>query len=306
VRGLGERIAGWLGYRPWAADVRPERVGGSDAPLVTRGRAGSTKFAVLTITDPEFDAARSVLGLGQQIPARPYYVHALSAEDRYDVVLRQSAERTNHPAGKAIGRFIEHFRPEYILLIGTAGGVAGTDEVAIGDVFVPNYVEYCEPMKLAEGKNLTRKIPFDHPSLYLIENFARPLRIRRDWLQFVPADRPRAIGNRSLKAIVGGQVVSSEKIWSDPTNEQQKLMLALYDKAVAFETEAVGVATEVYEQRRFVHYNPQYLVIRGISDLVNEPDANRTRKDCTPFAAQVAAGFARCLITDLLQSPASA
>jgi nucleoside phosphorylase len=239
--------------------------------------------------------------LRQQIPGLPYYVESVSANHSYNQVLRQSAERTNHPASKAVSRFIEDFRPDYILLIGTAGGIRNNG-AAIGDVFVPNYVEYCEFMKLTGGRNLTRKIPFDHPSLGLLENFARPLRTRKDWVDLLPPP-PAIVGEREIKAVIGGQIISSDKIWGDPTSEQQRFMLTTYDKAVAFETEAVGVATTVYEQRRFVHYNPQYLVIRGISDIVDEPNADQTRSDCTPFAASAAAAFAHYLIQDVLNSP---
>src|SRR5260370_7844539 len=72
------------------------------------------------------------------------------------------------------------------------------------------------------------------------------------------------------------------------------------DKAVVCETESFWVAHTVFCARSSVHYNPQFLVIRGISDFVNAPEGNQTRQNWTPYAASAALAFARCVIEKLL------
>jgi len=101
---------------------------------------------------------------------------------------------------------------------------------------------------------------------------------------------------------LSGAVVAGELLLGDAENTEQQRILNMYEKALAFEMESFGVARTVYEFRSSVHYNPQFLIIRGISDLVNEGagENNATRKAWTPFAIAAASTFAKVLVERLL------
>ena len=269
-----------------------------------RGKLGFTKVGILTITDEEFDAARRIFNTQHNIHGSPYFVSSVLPTGLYDLVVRQASDRTNTPAFRATAALIEDLRPVYIFLVGTAGGVLkdiaagkGRDDTRLGDVITGDFIDYTEFVKLHDRKSLDRKIPHDHPSLYLRENFAQPLRSTSDWHAWIGVPRPTAL---DTPRVIVGNIAAGEKILSSPSSEYQKELVEKFDKALAFETESFGVAHQVFCARSSVHYNPQFLVIRGISDFVNAVESNETRQNWTPYAASAAVAFARCLIEKLL------
>lgn len=270
------------------------------------GKLGSTKFGILTITDEEFTAAQRIFDTHENIPASPYFVTKDAKPRQYDIVVRQASERTNTPASRMTSTLIEHLRPYFIFLIGTAGGVLtdeaakiGRDGTRLGDIVAADYIDYTEFMKMRGRQNLERKIPHDHPSLYLRESFVMPLRAKVDWHPSIGEDRPA--GHHGFPPSVKvGNVAAGEKILSSRTNPYQKSVVKKFDKALAFETESFGVAHQVFCARSSVHYNPQFLVIRGISDFVNSPASEEERPDWTPYAASTAAAFAHYVINKML------
>lgn len=270
------------------------------------GRLGTAKIGVLTITDEEFVQARKIFNAVQNVQGSPYYV-ADSTTTTHDVVLSQALDRTNLPAGKATHDLIEDWRPWFIFLIGTAGGVlegeaaVGRDGTYLGDVVVADFIEYTEFRKLIKGRSAKRSIPHDHPSLYLRGSFARPA-VWDDWAAAIPVIRPHdGSGSRKKPQVKVGTIVAGEKILSDWTNEYQSALVDEFDKALAFETESFGVAREIFAYRSSMHYNPQFLTIRGISDFVNAKEANADRKRWTDYAAASALTFAHRVIERLLE-----
>lgn len=265
----------------------------------SRGRKGTAAFCVLTIVDDEMNAARDVFGANVNIPASPYFVKNTSLSSEYDVVIRKASDRGNHPAGEAVKDFIEDFRPEFILLIGVAGGNSQADGVAKGDVVVADFVDYYEVRKMIGGKSLARKSPYDHPSLYLRENFVDPRRAGSNWIPLITLKRPDGIG---VPKLIIGNLVAGEKLLSDPDNPVQKKILQEFDKAAAVDMESYGVARSVFNARKSVYYNPQYLVIRGISDLVDvaDEDNDEQRRIWRKYASCAAAAFGRCLVEAVL------
>lgn len=274
-----------------------------------KGKRGFTKVGILTITDAEFGAAQRIFSCRQNISETPYFVSAPSASSQYDVVISQASDRTNTPASRAVAGLIEDLRPAYIFLAGTAGGVLkedvaagiGRDDTALGDVVVGDFIDYTEFVKLRGRKSLERKVAHDHPSLYLRENFARPLRGNTEWHAWIgePRPEPRHDG-ATVPRVVVGNIAAGEKILSSTTSAYQKQLLRKFDKALAFETESFGVAHQVFSARCSVHYNPQFLVIRGISDFANSPDSDAGRQNWTPYAASAAVAFVRCIVEKLL------
>ena len=273
------------------------------------GKLGFTKVGILTITDEEFHAAQRIFNAQHNIPGSPYFVSAAVSSRLYDVVIRQASDRTNIPASRATAALIEDLRPVYLFLVGTAGGVlkdetagTGRDGTGLGDVITADFIDYTEFVKLRGRRSLERKVPHDHPSLYLRENFAQPLRATTDWHAWIGEPRPN--GPAPPRVMVGN-IAAGEKILSSPTSTYQKHVVARFDKALAFDTESFGVAHQVFCARCSVHYNPQFLVVRGISDFVNALDSDAARQNWTPYAASAAVAFTRCVVEKLLRtSPA--
>ena len=270
-------------------------------PVFTQvsGRLGKATIALVTITTEEFDGVRSVFGLSHQHPERPYSVESPDRRKHYPIVLRRAPGQTNVVAAGLTSEILEDFRPSYVFVIGTAGGHSERDGVQLGDVVIADYLEYSGYWKLNKGKYHERKLPFDHPSLHLREHFAERIRQSPEkWLEQITAERPT---EGVCKALVG-EVVAGEILLGDAKNKEQRRLLNKYEKALAFEMESFGIAQTIYRYRSSVHYNPQFLIVRGISDLVNTDATanNDERKRWTPYAINAAATFVKLLIEKLI------
>jgi len=262
------------------------------------GRMGSCQTAILAITEGEMVAVQRIFGTQKNIIGSKYYVEEIYASHEYDVIVMRSDDRGNTGAGEAVGDIVEDFRPAFVILTGTAGGYQGREEAELGDVVIADFVSYSEFRKWADGRDRPRYIAYDHPSLYLRGRFADQIKNSGSWKRYVDVDRP---GPGDLKAIIGN-LVAGEKILGDATNPYQVELLEEFDKAVAFDMESFGVGREVFKKRNSVHYNPQYLVIRGISDFVDQAEGSEdTRNLWRGYAATVAAAFAKAVTVNLIE-----
>lgn len=263
------------------------------------GLLGTAKIGLLTITEQELRVVRDVFGLHQNIPETGYWANDGSTTD-HSVVLRRSSAQTNLISAESAGDIMQDFRPAFILLIGTAGGYGGRDGLNLGDVVISDYVEFSGYWKYKDNQILRRKIAHDHPSLYLRDNFIEPLRVTpEEWRTHIRVQRPVA-GESSLYI---GEIVSGDILLGDPNNAEQNRILECFDKALAFEMEAVGLARTVFKARRWIHYNPQFLIMRGISDLVNtNASGNQATRDAwTSYAVSAATAVAKVLSERVLR-----
>lgn len=270
-----------------------DRLLGNGAVLGRRGRA---RIAVVTVVDEELNQLRPALGCTVNITATPYWVREQQSGEDYDVVLKQLADRGNLASGEGARELVEDFRPHYLLLVGIGGGMQGRDGTEVGDVVVVDYVDYYEFQKLSEGRSRVRKIPYDHPSKLLRADIAKPLVDAGNWAAAISAARPI---QGQCKAIIGN-LITGEKLLADGSSAVQRALLNEYDKAIAVDMEACGVARAVYAARGSVHYNLQYAIIRGVSDLVDAQDNDGMRQAWRPYAANAAATFAARMIETLL------
>ncbi|MBD5657276.1 MAG: hypothetical protein IAI50_19165 [Candidatus Eremiobacteraeota bacterium] len=253
-------------------------------------------------TDREFEQCRKVFGAATRI-RNSYFAEALAEERVYDVVLLQMSGRSNAPAQAAARRMMEDFRPEYIFLIGTSGGILedngnGRDGSKLGDVVVADYIQYVELMKVSNGNLLPRHAAIDHPSHDLQAGFVHGLRHEGTWPQYIGVEPP----GKADPTAHSGTIAVGEKIYGDADSEFQKMVFKEAGKALAVEMESYGVARAIYEFRR-VDYSPQYLTIRGISDFANAPDADEVRDSWTSYAASAAASFAKSVVGAILAEP---
>ena len=89
----------------------------------------------------------------------------------------------------------------------------------------------------------------------------------------------RPVPDGLVTKILRGMLISGEKILSDDTAAYQREILQFYDNAIAVDMESFGVACAIYSSRLTRHYNPQYLVIRGVSDVLRPLPENPTEED---------------------------
>lgn len=269
-----------------------------------KGRLGHARVAVLTIIKEEFEAARQVLELPFEVSGTGYVASGEPHDDEYDVVLCEATERSNVASATRTTTIIEDFRPEVILLVGIAGGMLtekdgpGRDGVALGDVVVADLVSYTEFMKITAGKVSLRFIPVDQPSVHLRGSVIKPLVRSFEVGNAVKVERP---DKSSTPKVLEGEIVSGEKVLGGVDDAVQDGLLAHFEKALAVDMESHGMARAVCERRTSVWYNPRYLVIRGISDMVGARENNDTRAKWKSYAAHTASHVAKAFIERFLK-----
>lgn len=269
------------------------------APL--SGNEGSATIVIITITIEEFPIVQKTFGLSRNLPSTKYFVKD-PKKRHHPIVLMRALDQTTLPTQEAVYGVIEDFRPAFVFLIGTAGGHSDRDNVCLGDVVVASYVDFSDYVKYTKKQVLQRKFAHDHPSKFLLERFVEPLRCEPEIWNKKVKGRPKE-RKRKLPKLLTGEIVSGNRLLGDPTRPEQVKIMTMFDKALAFEMEAMGVARAMYGSRPSIHYNPQYLVVRGISDYVDKHASNnqKLRKAWTPYAVRAATTVASEIIGRLLQ-----
>ncbi len=267
-----------------------------------KGRLGHARVAVMTIIKEEFEAARDVLELHQEVPGTQYVTGGEPKDGQYEIVLCEATERSNIPCATLTKDIIDDFRPEVLLLVGIAGGLTddgiGRDGISLGDVVVADSIVYTEFMKITDGKHFLRYLPVDHPSIHLRKTIVKALMRSVDLSAVVKVERPEA---PQPPKILEGQIVCGDKVMGGVEDNMQAQLLAPFDKAIAVDMESIGMARAVCECRTSVWYNPRYLVIRGISDLVSAQENGETRAKWKSYAAHAAASVAKEFVGRLLR-----
>jgi nucleoside phosphorylase len=258
---------------------------------ISIGKIGKARIGILTVIIEEFEELRAILGTTVNVPGSPYYVARIEASSRFDVVLMKLSGRGNIVSATGTRDLLEDFKPDYVLLVGIAGGIKGRDDTYLADVVVADFVEGYEMQKLSAGQSKRRKEPHDHPGHRLRNSIAQPIAISGTWLTRVQRNRCPETDSNPPKVIFGN-LIFGEKILGDDEDAYQQKILQDFDNADAVDMESGGVARSIYEARVTKHYNPQYLVIRGISDYVDAPSNNEMRRRWKRYAAHVAAVFA--------------
>lgn len=265
-------------------------------PHSIRGRHGSAVVGVVTVIPEEFEAVRGVMSATTALGCGPYLVRQARDDKNYSVVVTKSDGKTNLPCRDATQELIEDFRPPYILLAGIAGGLQDQDIVQLGDVIIADYIVYSEYLKLTHDRHLRRLTPHDQPSYYLRRRVAESIKYSEQWQDYIDEDRPDA----AQPHVKIGNVVAGEKLLGDPEAVMQQELLQRFDNALAVDMESYGFARAIYLARSSIHYNPQGLVIRSVSDIVHDDNNQATRDQWRNYAATTAAAFARAITDSLL------
>jgi len=75
--------------------------------------------------------------------------------------------------------------------------------------------------------------------------------------------------------VITKPIVAGEKVLSDPEHDEQRRVVARFGDAIGVDMESYGVGKGIHLARTAVDYNPLFLVIRGVSDLVESAEDKR-------------------------------
>lgn len=270
----------------------------------------------MAVTAEEFAAARAEFRATFEIPGSGCWSDMPKPDDSgtYPVVVTQSTDRSNVPAGESVEDLIEDWRPELVVLVGVAGGIVRPGPEGSlkgpnpGDVIIAEYIHYGEYTKNVDGERLRRYFPIDHPSARLLNRHARPLQSDPNWHKDLPVKRPSG-GKNEHPVLDMGELVAVEFLAGDGNTDQQTTVLSHFDHALAVDMESMGVARAIHGARQRVHYLPRWLCVRGISDrAAANPEAQKLladgndaeRIEWRDYAAAAAARAARLILERFL------
>ncbi len=255
-------------------------------------------FVIITSMPEERDAVVKVFEMDGPVTKDGLVYYYTSLEDKR-IACVMLAERGNLEAtAELTSSVLRVLKPRFLVVVGTAGGVVGRENIQVGDVVFSTHLIYYQYEKSTEGKRLDRPVRVQPPSSFLI---SIAYGVKEGWQKRIGIQRPDGREATASKA-VGGLILSGETIQSDPDDPELKGLLAKYDKALAFETEGAGVGKAVLTYLEEGNQLMHYIVVRGISDPVNRTGSQELRDIWRKYAAMAAAAFTYELIQILLQS----
>jgi nucleoside phosphorylase len=247
------------------------------------GRRGHARVVLLPIIDAELQAVQAVFGATAEIGytgvyTLPEYAASEAAKDplkrRYPFVVARSADRSNTPANSSTREMLEWYQPEVVLVVGIGGGIqrgVGPSKASgpeLGDVVIGRYVHYAEYTKNLPSGSRLRYIALDQPSSWLVSRHADPLAVAPGATCFSRLSLPRPDETTDFPAIHVSEVVVAESIAGNPSAEKQMEMIERFDNADVVDMESMGVGRALHDYRIDPHYNPLWLPVRGVSDIV--------------------------------------
>ena len=199
-------------------------------------------------------------------------------------------------AGAAVEaeRAIAYFKPDVLLFVGIAGGIK---DVAIGDVVAATKVYGYESGKTEQT---FKPRPAIGLSAYSLEQRARSEARKAKWLERLvlplPEPQPR---------IFVAPIAAGEKVIASKESDIFNFIRTDYNDAIAVEMEGFGFLSAA-----FAYPNIKAIVIRGISDLIKDKNADDpvegTEVERQERASYNASAFAFEILSNLqIASPAS-
>ncbi|MBI3272014.1 MAG: hypothetical protein HYZ53_23675 [Planctomycetes bacterium] len=292
---------------------------------------GRVDVGIITIRQDEYDAVYDRLFEPNATEGghRTYSISTVTTRDgsKRTVCLVKSISQGNGPAQDATRDMIEDLNPQWILLVGIAGGVAA-DEFSLGDVILATEIKDLRTQALNQDKEPERAIHAApaHKSVSDIASALRPLEKHLDgwssrksigrsrppvsldeptdfygpqeWQSKVRDSLQRHFGGAKRKRnpiVLAGPIASSDNLVKDAS------AVEAWRKSVrdilGFEMEAAGV----FEAANRRHGAYPVFAVRGISDIVGY----KRHADWTMYACHSAAAFAVALIRSSLLGPIS-
>lgn len=243
-------------------------------------------FLIITALKEERDAVLNLLDSPRKIQrdgAPTYHIASVPAyaqDGSYEVAVTMLNDMGNVEAAQHATRALHDLTPDYVLMVGIAGGVRG--KVKLGDIIVARQVWYYEPAKVNSDSSQLRPIVYPADPLLLDRTQNYTDLSWRDLIQTTrPSRRTRKPSSEEQSEIVFAAIATGEKVIAD--TEFMKQIRQLHAKIAGVEMEAFGVAVAAANSRD----RPRFIAIRGICDF-----ADRSKNDAWHhYAAESAAAF---------------
>lgn len=194
----------------------------------------------------------------------------------WDVVVAEIGAGNANAAAEAV-RIIDHYSPQVALFVGIAGALK---DVTHGDVVASTKVyEYESGKDEADFKAR----PSVQLSDYRLEKRAQYEASEPEWQKRIKGVLPAEANEPKARV---APIAAGEKVVGSHLSQTYKLIRQHYGDAVAVEMEGHGFLLGVR-----MNHGTQGIVVRGISDLVDDKDETNDKK-WQPVAARHAAAFA--------------
>ena len=238
------------------------------------------RAVILTALSVEKEAVCAHIGAISEAlhPQGTIYQHGIFAtsEGKWDVYVAEVGP-TNPTAAFELERAISHFHPHVVLFVGVAGGLKAKD-LKLGDVVAATQIYGYEGGKVD-------KVFLVRPDVgnvtYAMEQRARNVAGDKAWTQRIK----KPISGLLPQARVG-PIAAGEKVLSSTQSPLRKHLHTKYNDALAIEMEGHG-----FLKAARANQHVRALVIRGISDLIDEKDVADTM-NFQSIASQHASAFA--------------
>ena len=253
---------------------------------MTTNSEDKADFLLITALEEERDSVLRKLPQPRRVPPSPddvriYFVSDLpsAASDGtkacYRVVLMPLLGMGRVEAAVATGDALRRWAPDYVILVGIAGGVKQAG-VKLGDLAVSDQVVDYELQKISDSVEVRYQV---HRADSRLLGAAKNLSGSR-W-HTTANRRPRSGSpKRRIGPIgTGDKVVAKGEFLSRLRKDWPKLL--------AVEMEAGGVATVCFERPE----HPGFFMVRGISDLADEEKNSSIVEKWRQYACDLAASF---------------
>ncbi len=212
-----------------------------------------------------------------------------STSGTYRLIVTSPTSMGRTQAATLVGDALARWRPQYVLLVGIAGGAGDPQDgttggvsakgVRIGDVLVADMIVDYSLQKQTADKTEIRWQPFtvDQRLLSAAQNLEE-----REWLPLVSEPRPQA----GAPLIHIGPVASGDRVIAYRAG--MDALRDVWSKLVGVEMEAGGVALSAAQSVK----QPGFFMVRGVSDLA---DAHKNSVEVgawRAYACDVAAAYA--------------
>lgn len=244
-------------------------------------------FVIITPLSEECDAVLRKLGNHTKTnpseeDTRVYYTSSLAAtfpdgsSSTYRIAVASLADVGRVEAATATNDAIRRWRPQFVILVGIAGGYRDAD-VQLGDLLIPTQIVDYEKQKFKNDGTKIRWQGFRVNTRLL--NEARSFR-SDDWKHCIDTPRPR----QGYPQVHYGIVFTGDKvIANDLLSEYQRT----WDCLIGVEMEAGGTALAAFQAPGA----PGFFMIRGVSDLADPTKNTKLVEKWRAYACDVAASF---------------
>jgi nucleoside phosphorylase len=263
----------------------------------------SIDIAILTVIQEEYSAVHTRLDNPKLYQGEVPNIFAWETSEvladsgkTYRVVLAMSGEHGQVPSSQMAFETISHWRPQYVVLVGIAGGLQ-LDNLQLGDVALSSTIYGYEYGKIKNSGFEPRHNWVHRPDQGLLTSALRFQAVNPNWSDSLPVSPKGSIRSKA----VAGNIASGDKLVDGNPQFFSEVQQA-WEKLLAVEMEGVGAADAV-EFAVAKKIPTGFFMVRGISD---QPPLNATsispatqsseRDAWKQYAAESAAEFVICWI----------